>query len=70
MKVRHHRRGRRIWVSLAVLGAGGLLPGTCMIRTREAAINGSKSFLANVLLNPANISDLPYDELVGNVTDN
>lgn len=57
----------RVWLTLAVMCAGGLLPGTCMLRTRQAAIDGSKIFLANVLLNPDNISDLPLDSLVSDL---
>jgi len=56
----------RAWLALAVLCGGGLLPADCMLRTRQAVIDGSKSFLVNVLLNPENLADLPYDELVGN----
>lgn len=51
----------RFMMALAVTFGGGLLPGTCEIRTREAFIDGSKSFLANVLLNPANFTDLIID---------
>jgi hypothetical protein len=40
-----------------------------MIRTREALVQGSKSFLANVLLNPQNIADLPFDEAADNLAD-
>ena len=57
----------RIWLTLAVMCGGGLVPGTCMVRTRQAAIDGSKLFLANVLLNPENISDLPLDSLVNDL---
>lgn len=55
----------RTWIVLAVVCAGGLLPGTCMIRTKQALIEGSKSFLNDVVLNPANIADLPFDQLTG-----
>ena len=58
-----------MWLLLAAVCGGGVLPGNCMIRTKTAAIEGSKSFLANVLLNPANFTDLPYDDLVDSVTD-
>ncbi len=60
MRQRPFKRAKA-WLTLAVLCGGGLLPGTCMLRTRQAAIDGSKSFLANVLLNPDNIADLPLD---------
>ena len=60
------RSGRAgTWLTLAVLCGGGLLPGTCLLRTRQAAIDGTKSFVASVLLNPDNISDLPLDSVVG-----
>lgn len=64
---RRPTRSTRIWLTLAVIGAGGLLPGTCMLRTRQAAIDGSKIFLANALLNPDTISDLPLDSLVSDL---
>ena len=63
------RFNTRTLIALAVVCAGGLLPGTCAIRSRQAFIDGSKSFLTNVLLNPANIVDLPFDELAGGDTD-
>ena len=62
------RSKARTWIVLAVICAGGLLPGTCMIRTRQAFIEGSKSFLNDVVLNPANIADLPFDGITGSGT--
>ena len=50
-----YRFSARRWVALAAILGGGLLPGTCMIRSKQALVDGSKSFLANVLLNPNNI---------------
>ncbi|MHC4064563.1 MAG: hypothetical protein ACYSUI_08700 [Planctomycetota bacterium] len=67
--IRRHRFKVRTWITLAAIAGGGLLPGTCMIRTREALVQGSKSFLANVLLNPQNIADLPFDEAADNLAD-
>ena len=58
----------RAWLTLALIAGGGLLPGTCMIRTKQALIDGSKSFLTNVLLDPGNISELPFDEAVEGLT--
>ena len=63
-----HRLTIRTWITLALIAGGGLLPGTCMIRTKQALIDGSKSFLANVLLDPENISDLPFEEAVESLT--
>ena len=53
---------------LAVVCAGGVLPGTCMIRTKRALVDGSKSFLTNVLLDPANIADLPFEDVAADLT--
>ena len=63
------RSKARTWIILAVVCTGGLLPGTCMIRTKQAFIDGSKSFLNSVVLNPANLADLPFDELAGGTDD-
>ena len=51
---------RRTWLALVVLCAGGLLPGTCMLRTKDAIVQGSQTFLASVLLNPTNFN-FPLD---------
>ncbi len=61
------RSRSRVWLALVVLGTG-LLPGTCMIRTRSALIDGSKSFLANTLLNPDNLGDLPFEDVADAIT--
>jgi hypothetical protein len=53
---------------LAVICAGGVLPGTCMIRTKRALVDGSKSFLENVLLDPENLADLPFEDVAADLT--
>ncbi len=53
---------------MALIGAGGLLPGTCMIRTKQAVVNGSKSFLSSVLLDPDNFAALAFDDLAADLT--
>ena len=52
----NYRFGVRTWIALATFCAGGLLPGTCAIRTKRAIVDGSKSFLSDVLLDPANLA--------------
>ena len=69
MKTRHRVKAR-VWAVLAMVCGGGLLPGNCMIRTKQATIQGSKTFLANVLLNPENLTGLPYGDVVNNLTGN
>jgi hypothetical protein len=63
-----YRFSARRWVALAAILGGGLLPGSCMIRSKQALVDGSKSFLASVLLNPNNILDLPYEEVAADLT--
>ncbi|MFQ5489214.1 MAG: hypothetical protein ACE5GE_00720 [Phycisphaerae bacterium] len=64
--MRRQRRNRAgVWLTLAGLCGGGLLPGTCLLRTRQAAIDGTKAFVASALLDPSLISNLPLDNLVG-----
>ncbi len=63
-----HRFRVRTWITLAAIAGGGLLPGTCMIRTKEALIQGSKTFMASTLLSPGNISRLPFDEAIDGLT--
>ena len=58
----------RTWIVLAAVCGGGLLPGTCMIRTKQALVDGSKSFLANVLLDPENLADLPFEDVAADLT--
>ena len=53
------------WFVLAAIFGGGLLPGSCLVRTRQAAVDGAKSYLGEVLLNPANLAGLDFDELLG-----
>lgn len=57
----------RAWLGLAVL-CTGLLPGTCEIRAREALIEGTKAFVADALLDPANLSDLPFEDVTESLT--
>lgn len=42
----------QLWITAAAVFGGGTLAGTCELRARQAAIDGTKSFVANVLLNP------------------
>ena len=63
-----HRFRVRAWIVLAAACAGGLLPGTCMIRTKDAVVSGTKTFLADVLLNPENLSDIPFEDLASDLT--
>ncbi len=66
----NHRFTVRTWIALAAFCAGGLLPGTCAIRTKRAIVDGSKSFLSDVLLNPANLADLAAGTTPDDETDN
>ncbi|MCH7813380.1 MAG: hypothetical protein IID40_05100 [Planctomycetes bacterium] len=53
---------------MALIGAGGLLPGQSLIRTKQAVVDGSKSFLAGVLLDPDIFADLPFDDFAADLT--
>lgn len=57
-----HRFRVRAWLGLALLSCG-LLPGTCAIRAKEAVVDGTKFFIANTLLDPSNISELPFEDV-------
>ncbi|MCP4249098.1 MAG: hypothetical protein GY778_18805 [bacterium] len=59
---------RRAWLGLALIGAGGILPGQCMVRSKQAVVDGSKSFLSAVLLDPDNYTNLPFADLTGDET--
>ncbi|HUU81986.1 MAG TPA: hypothetical protein VM243_00660 [Phycisphaerae bacterium] len=65
-----HRFGLRTWIALATLFGGGLLPGTCEMRSKQALVDGSKSFLTSVLLDPGNITDLAFQDLANALTGN
>ncbi len=67
MMIRGGRFNLRSWVALAAVCGGGLLPGSCAVRTKRALVDGSKTFLSDVLLNPENLADLPFDELAENL---
>ena len=59
--IRAAKSWRCCFLAATVLG-GGTLNGTCAIRTRSALIDGSRSFLLQQVLNPAN---LPLDQITG-----
>lgn len=66
--IRTHRHRIPAWVALAAL-CGGLLPGqTCMVRTRNAVVDGTKAFVTGVLLNPDNLADLAFEDVAADLT--
>ncbi len=65
---RTYRSKVRAWIALAVICGGGLLPGTCAIRTRQSIIDGSKTFLGSVLLDPELLSGFSFDDTAADLT--
>ena len=59
---RAHRRRAAGWLALATVCSGTLAGQTCEIRTRDALVNGTKSFVSSVLLDPTNLTDLFYQD--------
>jgi hypothetical protein len=59
---RAHRRRAAGWLALATLCSGTLAGGTCQIRTKDALVNGTKTFVSSVLLDPNNITNLFYQD--------
>jgi hypothetical protein len=55
---RAHRRRAAGWLALAALCSGTLAGQTCEIRTKDALVNGTKTFVSSVLLDPNNFTDL------------
>jgi hypothetical protein len=59
---RAHRRRAAGWLALATLCSGTLAGQTCEIRTRDALVNGTKTFVSGVLLDPTNFTDFFYQD--------
>ncbi|NOX57444.1 MAG: hypothetical protein GXP29_01130 [Planctomycetes bacterium] len=55
-KSRRQKR-RAIWMAMALTGS--CLAATCQVRTRDALVQGTRSFILNTLLNPLNFVITP-----------